>query len=91
MSISKYKKRYNLSLTPSIVDRFQILCKELKLPPATMSNLCDDAISNVSDTFELALQKGSIDLSDLFKVMGKQIELLEDDKKRSKIVKNNKE
>lgn len=84
MAISKNKKRYNVTLTPAVVDRFQSLCKKLKLPPSTMSNLCDDAISNVSDTFQMALEKGSIELSDLFKVMGKQFEQLEDNKKSTR-------
>lgn len=84
MAISKYKKRYNVTLTPSVVDRFQGLCRQLNLPPSTMSNLCEDSIRNVSDTFQLALDKGSMELSDLFKVMGKQLELLEDDKKVKK-------
>jgi hypothetical protein len=84
MAISKLKRRYNVTLTPATVDRFQALCKRLNLPPATMSNLCDDAISNVSDTFQTALEKGSMELSDLFRVMGKQMELLEADEKERK-------
>lgn len=83
MSISKNKKRYNLTMSPVVVERFQTLCRKLHLPPSTMSNLCEDAISNVSDTFQLAVDKGNFQLSDLFKVMGKQLQLLEDDKKRS--------
>ena len=84
MAIAKGKQRYSLTLTKETVDRFQGLCKKLGLPPSTMSNLCDDAISNVSDTFQFALEKGTMDLSDLFKVMGKQLELLEEDKKEKK-------
>lgn len=86
MAISKHKKRYNVTLTPAVVERFQSLCKQLGMPPATMSNLCDDAISNVSDTFQFALEKGTMELSDLFKVMGKQMELLESDEKERKNV-----
>jgi hypothetical protein len=65
------KKRYNVTLTESSVDRFQSLRKQLGLPLNTLSNACDDIICNLSDTFQMALDKGTIELSDLFKVMGK--------------------
>jgi len=81
MAISKHKRRYALTLTPSVVDRFQGLCKRLNLPNSTMSNAVDELLDNVSDTFQLALDKGNIELSDLMKVMGKQLELLEAEKK----------
>ena len=75
------KKRYNMTLTVTNVERFQTLCKRLGLPRNTMSNAIDDLINSVSDTFQTALDKGSMELSDLFKLMGKQMELLEEDKR----------
>jgi hypothetical protein len=75
------KKRYNLSLTVTNVERFQTLCKRLGMPRNTMSNAVDDLINSVSDTFQTALDKGSMELSDLFKLMGKQMELIEEDKR----------
>lgn len=81
MAISKFKRRYAVTLTPSVVDRFQGLAKRMKLPPSAMSELCEDSIRNVSDVFQDALDRGSMELSDLFKVMGKQMELIEEDKK----------
>jgi hypothetical protein len=90
MAISKNKKRYQLSLTPAVVDRFKSLCKRLNLPESTMSNACDELLNNVSDTFQMALDKGNIELSDLMKVMGKQLELLEGEKKSHAEQKRNK-
>lgn len=75
------KKRVMLTLTTANVDRFHTLCKRLGMPRNTMSNAVDDIINSVSDTFQTALDKGSMDLSDLFKLMGKQMELLEEDKR----------
>lgn len=49
-----------------------------------MSELCEDAIKTVSETFQVALDKGSLQISDLMKVMGKQIELIEDEEKEMK-------
>lgn len=86
MAISKSKKRYALSLTPAVVDRFQGLCKRLNMPNNTMSNAVDDLLDNISDTFQMALDKGTIEVSDLMKLMGKQLELIETDKKEVKRV-----
>ena len=86
MGISKSKKRYQLSLTPAVVDRFQGLCKRLNMPSSTMSNAVDDLLDNISDTFQLALDKGTIEVSDLMKVMGKQMELIEAEEKERKHV-----
>lgn len=86
MAISARKKRYALTLTPAVVERFQGLCKRLNMPPSTMSNAVDDLLDNISDTFQLAIDKGTIDLSDLMKVMGKQMELIEIEEKERKNV-----
>lgn len=86
MAISKLKKRYALTLTPAVVDRFQGLCKRLNMPPSTMSNAVDDLLDNISDTFQMALDKGTIEISDLMKVMGKQMELIEAEEKERKNV-----
>ena len=84
MAISVKKRRYSLTLTPSIVERFQGLCAQVGLPPATMSHVCDDVISGMSNTFQMAIDKGSIDFSDLMKLMGKQMELIENEEKERK-------
>lgn len=86
MAQSKSKKRYQLSLTPSNVDRFQRLIKRMNLPPSTMSQACDDVIRSLSETFEAALDKGSFEVSDLMKLMGQQMELIETDEKERKNV-----
>lgn len=88
MAIPEKKKRYMVTLTPSNVERFQSLRKQLGMPPSTMSCACDDAIDTISNTFQAALNKGSLDLSDLFKVMGQQLELLEVEDKQRKEKKN---
>jgi len=86
MAISKFKKRYALTLTPATVDRFQGLCKRLNMPPSTMSNAVDDLLDHISDTFQMGLDKGSIEVSDLMKLMGKKMELLETEEKELKHV-----
>ena len=86
MGISTSRKRYQLSLTPANVDRFQRLVKRMNLPSSTMSQACDDVIRSLSETFEAALDKGSFQVSDLMKLMGQQMELLEIDEKERKHV-----
>lgn len=81
MAIGKDKKRYSVTLTPGHVDRFRSLCKRLHLPENTMSNAFDDILVTLSETFETALDKGTLSIGDLFKVMGQQMELLEETNK----------
>ena len=84
MAISKSKRRYTVSLRPEVVNRFQTLAKELGMPTNTMSSACEDALKNIADVFQMAKDKGSIQLSDLYRVMGQQMELMEADEKESK-------
>ncbi len=90
MAISKGKKRYQLSLTPANVERFQKLCNRIGLPSGTMSQACDDVIRDLCVTFERSLEKGSFEVSDLLKLMGQQIELIEADQKEAQRVSDKK-
>jgi len=47
-----------------------------------MSNAIDDIINNLSDTFQQALDKGSMDIGDLFTFMGKQMQLLQEEERK---------
>lgn len=85
MPIPKNKRRYTVTLTPANVDRFQKNCKKLGFPLSTMSLACDEIIKELCSTFETAIEKGTLQLSDLFKLMGKQMEFIEDEKE---VVKN---
>lgn len=76
------KKRYAVTLTPSVVNRFQSLRAKLGLPPKTLSSVCDEALNEVSTVFQTALDKGTLELSDLMKLMGKQVELFEEEERR---------
>lgn len=82
MAISKFKKRYNVTLTPANVERFQSLVQHVGLPPNTMSALCDDAIKGMSDILQEAKEKGTIGIEDIFRLMGKQVELLMEEERR---------
>lgn len=78
------KKRYSVTLTESKVDRFRSLCSDVGLPPSSMSALCDDAISGMSDVLQTAKDQGTIGLKDIFRLMGSQIELMmEEERKES--------
>lgn len=79
MAISKSKRRYSVSLTPSVVARFQTLAKELGMPPSVMSAACEDAIKGIADVFQMAKEKGSLDIEDMRRLMGQQLELMEGD------------
>ena len=82
MAISKHKKRYQISLTVANFDRFQSLADEMGMPPGTLSKALDDCVKDLSDLFQTAKDQGSLTLSDLQRLMGKQMDLaIEIDKK----------
>lgn len=83
MAISKSKRRYSVSLTPAVVDRFQALARELGMPAFVMSSACEDALRQMSNVFQIAKDKGSIEVSDLMRLMGQQMELIEKEGKTS--------
>lgn len=72
------KRRYSLSLTSARVDRFKNVCKRLGLPAATMSNALDDVLDVLSETFEMAIDKKQMKISDLINLMGKHIGEIEE-------------
>lgn len=92
MAIALGKKRYQVTLTPSVVERFQTLARDIGLPPSVMSAACEDALKGISDVFQTAKEKGSFELSDLYRLMGQQMELLENEgkNKEAKIDENRK-
>jgi hypothetical protein len=70
------KRRYSLSLTPENVDRFHAIAKKFHAPKIQMSLVCDDAILEWAKMMELAASKGSFTMTDLFKMIGEQMELI---------------
>lgn len=80
MAIAKNKRRYALTLTPAIVDRFQALCEHFGLPIGTMSNAVDDSLKSLSDALQAAKDQGQLSNDILWRLMGKQWELIKDEK-----------
>lgn len=78
MPISKSKRRYTISLRPSVVDRFQSLAKSLGMPPYVMSAACEDALKGISDVLQIAKDKGTLELKDIRRLLGQQLELVEE-------------
>jgi phosphoribosylformylglycinamidine (FGAM) synthase-like enzyme len=82
MAIATNKRRYALTLTPARVQRFQELCKRLNLPPSTMSSALDDVLDSLSDTFQLAADKGADCITDIVSMAGKQMDSLNEEKRK---------
>ena len=70
------KKRVMLTLTAETVDEFQTVAKTLGLAPGTMSKICDEAILRTLEIFKKALSKGSFTMTDLFTMIGEDMEAL---------------
>jgi hypothetical protein len=88
MAIALGKKRYQVTLTPSVVERFQALAKDIGLPPSVMSAACEDALKGISEVFQTAKEKGSLEISDLYRLMGQQLELIEIERREDEKAKN---
>ena len=86
MAVSKSKKRYMVSLTPSVVIRFQSLARDLGMPASVMSTACEDSLKSIADVFQTAKDKGSIDTGDLFRLLGQQMDLIKNEEKEEKNV-----
>lgn len=71
------KKRIMITVTESVVTRFQTICKETNLPPATLSRAIDDFLKGIVDVLETARRSGKFTISDMFNMMGKRLELAE--------------
>lgn len=78
------KKRYSLSLNQENVDRFQAIIKTLKMPAGTMSSVCDEAIEKIADMLETASKKGSFTITDMFTLIGKNLEEMQKEEKSEK-------
>lgn len=78
MAVSKHKRRYTITLTPAVVERFQTLARDIGMPPSAMSAACEEALKGVADVFQTAKDKGSIDIVDIHRLLqSQQMELIE--------------
>lgn len=80
------KKRYQLTLTTSTVDRFQKIAEELKMPQGIMSLIVDQSLEQVTATMEKLQKKGTATFADLFQLIGESLdemqkEVVQDDAK----------
>lgn len=69
------KKRYSVTLTPANVERFQELAEYFGMPPAVMSRSIDDFLQDMCSVLQSGKEQGKLDISDIFRLMGKQMEL----------------
>ena len=80
--LSQGKKRYSITMTEKHVDRFRSLCRHIGLPATALSALCDDAVVGMNEVLQTAKDKGSLELSDIFSLIGKQTELLIEEERK---------
>lgn len=84
------KKRYQLTLTQSTVERFQNLERDMNMPQGSMSSVLDDALLKIVITMEKFKARGRAGFADLFYIIGEELdEIQEAESKKPK--KGNKE
>lgn len=87
MPKSKYgipdgRVRRSITFDVDVLNRFQALADRLGMPSTTLSAVCNDAVAEVSKVLALGLEQGKLDIEDIFRLMGKQVEtLLEEERK----------
>jgi hypothetical protein len=86
MPLSNGKRRYNVSLNPEVVKRFQTLARELGMPPVVMSLICEDALKQSATVFQIQKSKGKFSFGDLLRLQGQQLDLMENEEKEKKNV-----
>lgn len=77
MAISKLKKRYNVSMAPEIVERFQLLSREFGLHPSFMSAACQYGVETFLSVFLLARDQGTVSQSDILILLAKNTKKFE--------------
>ena len=74
--------RRSITFDVDVLNRFHALIDRLGLPSTTLSAVCNDAVAEVSKVLALGLEQGKLDIEDIFRLMGKQVEtLLEEERK----------
>ena len=70
------KKRYMLTLSSGPMNRTKELMKDLKLPPALISSILDEAVGLLEKQLILLKKSGGLSMRDLFSQIGEQLDLL---------------
>lgn len=84
MPTASDKRRYSVSLRPVVVDRFQSLARSLGMPPSIMSAACEDALKGVADIFQLAKDRGSLEIKDIRHLLDTQMGIFEQEEVKTK-------
>lgn len=80
--IPEGRVRRSITFDQDVLDRFFALTDRLGMPSTTLSAVCNDAVAEVSKVLALGLEQGKLDIEDIFRLMGKQVEtLLEEERK----------
>lgn len=85
MALGKGKKRVMMTLTVANVERFQRLASEFNLPSNQMSKTCDDTIREMCEMLEKTKEAGTLTVEDLFRLMGREVQLLIEEEKKGNV------
>ena len=68
------KKYYAIKLTVETVKRFETLAKKISMPRSTLHTLIDESFEATVSAMEKFAAKGKVTITDLFTVIGEQVE-----------------
>lgn len=79
--IPEGRVRRSITFDVDVLNRFHALIDRLGMPSTTLSAICNDAVAEVSKVLALGLEQGKLDIEDIFRLMGKQVDsLLEEER-----------
>ena len=81
--IPEGRTRRSITFDVAVLDRFQSLADRLGMPSTTLSSICNDAVHEISNVLTLGLEQGKLDIEDIFRLMGKQVETLLEEERTS--------
>jgi hypothetical protein len=77
------RKRLTITVDEKKLNRFLSLCREFGMPNTTVSSVCNDALHEIANVLQAAKTQGTFGITDVFKLMGKQVELIMEEERKS--------
>lgn len=80
--IPEGRTRRSVTFDTDVLKRFFELADRLSMPSTTLSAICNDAVAEINKVLALGLEQGNLTLSDVFRLVGSQIDSLLEEERR---------
>jgi len=80
--IPEGRTRRSITFDTDVLERFLALASRLGMPSTTLSAICNDAVAEINKILALGLEQGNLTLSDVFRLVGSQMDSLLEEERR---------